>query len=506
MLHAFFLGNLKQDWSGKGTYEMAWLDGSDLAKEVWAFIPKNTLPYLKYISDPDYCHLYSVDAPTFLLDASVEGDPNDAKTISSWRTILIGGMGLGGACRNFGSTCTNCIKTPTTDLGYSSYLALDVTNPNSPVLLWEFSDPALGMSTSGPAIIRIGNGSKNGKWFVIFASGPTGPIDTAYRQFLGRSDQNLKLFVLDLKTGVLVRTIDTGISNAFGGSLYNAALDTDRGDMNSSGNYSDDVFYLGYTKCADSPCTASSTWTKGGALRVITKENPDPGQWSVSTVIDGIGPVTAAVTKLQDRKNGLLWLYFGTGRYYYKTGTTLDDPGNASDPTTLRALYGVQEPCYSSLANDINNTCSSSLTTSDLKDQTSSPASTLGAYSGWYITLDAPTSTYTQERLITDPLAVFSGVVFFTTFSPSSDVCAIGGNTYIWAVEYKSGAQPSALLGKALLQVSTGEIKELTLSSAFSQKEGRRSVAISGVPPKGQGLSVLISPRPLRRILHIQEK
>ena len=511
MLHAFFLGNLKQDWSGKGTYEKAFLDGSDLAKELWAFIPKNSLPYLKYMTDPDYCHLYFVDAPNFLLDASIEGSPNDTKTTNSWKTILIGGMGMGGACRKTGDSCTDCIKTPTTDpsdstqgLGYSSYFAIDVTDPNSPVLLWEFSHPELGMSTSGPAIIRIGNSSKNGNWFVIFASGPTGPINTGYHQFLSRSDQQLRLFVLDLKTGTLQREVETGILNAFGGSLYNAALDTDRGDTNSSGHYSDDVFYLGYTKCADSPCTTSSTWTKGGVLRVITKENPDPGQWVPSIVVDNLGPVTAAVTKLQDRKNGQLWLSFGSGRFYYKLGTTLDDPGDAGDPTTLRALYGVQEPCYSSLANDINNECS--VAAGALKDQTSSPSTSLGAYSGWYINLDAPSSTYKQERVITDPLAVFSGVIFFTTFSPSSDACALGGNTYIWAVDYKSGAQPSALLGKALLQVSTGEIKELTLASAFSQKEGRRSVAISGVPPKGQGLSVLISPRPLRRILHIQEK
>jgi len=73
-------------------------------------------------------------------------------------------------------------------------------------------------------------------------------------------------------------------------------------------------------------------------------------------------------------------------------------------------------------------------------------------------------------------------------------------------VDYKSGANPSSLLGKALVQVSTGEISEVSLASAFSQKGGRRNVGITGVPPKGQGLSVLIGPRPLQKVLHIQEK
>jgi len=94
-------------------------------------------------------------------------------------------------------------------LGFSSYFAIDVTDPENPVLLWEFSHSELGMSTSGPAFIRQGDSTKNGKWFVVFASGPTGPINNIYRQFLGRSDQLLRLFVLDLKTGTLLRKIDT---------------------------------------------------------------------------------------------------------------------------------------------------------------------------------------------------------------------------------------------------------------------------------------------------------
>lgn len=505
-LHAFFLGNLKQNWSGKGSYEKGWLDGSDLAKEVWSFVPKNVLPYLKYLPDQDYCHMYFVDASTFLVDASINGNPEDHKTVNSWKTILIGGMGLGGACRNLGSTCTNCIRTPAADLGYSSYFAIDVTDPNNPVLLWEFSHSELGMSTSGPAIVRQGDSSTNGSWFVVFASGPTGPINTNYRQFLGKSDQPLRLFVLDLKTGTLQRKIETGIANAFGSSLYNATLDTDRGSQLSPGHYRDDALYLGYTKCADSTPTSTSTWTKGGVLRILTGESASPADWAVSMVIDNIGPVTAAVSKLQDRKNGLLWLYFGTGRYYYKLGTSIDDPGSASDTSTLRRIYGVQEPCYSAGTNDMDAACSLSLSEGALVNQSSSPSATIGTSTGWYINLDAPSSGYLQERVITDPLAVFSGVVFFTTYSPSADICAVGGNTYVWAVDYKSGGQSSSLLGKALVQVSTGEIRELSLASAFSGRDNRRSGAVVGVPPKGQGLSVLVGPRPLQKILHIQEK
>ena len=70
--------------------------------------------------------------------------------MNSWRTILIGGMRTGGACRKTGVACngstTDCVNTPKTDpsdstkgLGYSSYFALDVTDQSNPTLLWEFS-------------------------------------------------------------------------------------------------------------------------------------------------------------------------------------------------------------------------------------------------------------------------------------------------------------------------------------------------------------------------------
>lgn len=65
---------------------------------------------------------------------------------------------------------------------------------------------------------------------------------------------------------------------------------------------------------------------------------------------------------------------------------------------------------------------------------------------------------------------------------------------------------PSALRGTALIQVSTGEIKEVPLASAFTDRGGRRSAGFQGVPPKGQGLSAIINPRAMKKILHMQEK
>ncbi len=357
----------------------------------------------------------------------------------------------------------------------------------------------------------------------MFASGPTGPIDTTKHQFMGTSSQNLKLFVVDLKTGTLLRTIDTLIPRAFAGTLSSAVIDTDRSNSQSPGFYSDDAVYVGYTK-VDSSATPNS-WTKGGVLRLLTKENPDPAQWVVSTVIDNISPVTTTVTKLQDRSNKTLWLYFGTGRYFYKN----DDPSI----TVQQRLYGVKESCYStnnrqdhtpllSIAggtdNDIDPTCTDAVSgtlVDQSGDASTAPAATLSATApGWFISLDAANTASLSERDITDPVALSNGNVFFTTFKPSADICKFGGDSLIWALRFNSGAAPpgSTMQGTALMQVSTGAFAEIRLPDAFNNPgnqrlNGRRlAQPIQGVPPTAQGLTLITNPKPVKKFIHIREK
>ena len=512
MLHAFELGKLSFDNLPVNT--AARLETTDVAlgTERWAFIPKGALPYLNYLTSTSYCHIFYVNQPVAIFDASIGAagnDPNGAKTRYTWKTILIGGMGIGGACRNTGTSCTNCVKTPISDVGYSSYFAFDITDPVNPKFLWEFSNPALGFSTTGPAIVRIGDGtkegnSKNGQWFVVFASGPTGPINTTYHQFMGSSDQNLKLFVLDLYTGSKssYTTIDTGITNAFGGSLASSVIDVDRGNPASFSNYTDDALYMGYTKLD------STTWTKGGVIRVLTKGDPLPGNWSVSKLIDNIGPVTTALSKLQDRKaqpTGKFWIYFGTGRYYYR----LNDGALLDDPDSQQAFYGITEPCYNGVTNTLDPNCGTTVTTGNLAVGSSSalPSSKLG----WYISFPSPETGYKAHRVLTQPVASYNGVIYFLTSSPSSDVCSVGGYTYLWAVNYSNGGPPSltALAGMVVTQLSTGQIATPSLktssgASALTLESGRAMAIGQGI--SGGGFSLLGPPKPLRKILHMKER
>lgn len=554
MLHAFKLGKLVLEWAGQDKKlqkaKLVNLDASNpLGHEEWAFIPKNALPYLKYFADPDYCHVYTVDLSPFIFDASI-GDPGSGDISnapkpddgSTWRTILIGGMRYGGACRPTTGACNSttgglpdCVKTPVdiagTSVGYSSYFALDITDtlahPDDPVnyppvLLWEFSDPRLGFAMTGPAVVKIvKDTTTNGNWFVVVGSGPTGPIDPANMQFLGRSDQNLRFFILDLKTGNLLRTIETGIPFAFAGSMINSTYD------HKLANYADDAIYVGFVK----KDAALGTWTQGGVGRILTMEDPNPANWRWGLVLDNIGAVSSAVTHLYNKSTKKLWLFFGTGRYYYEVGPSSDDG------TSRRALYGVKDDSCVTADGDFDpNLCTP--VAGVLTDRTTLPAACIAdpancpePATGWYIWLDSAangvtycdaydvngtcvltsTKNYWAERVITDPVASKTGGVFFTTYRPYNDECGLGGKSFIWALKADTGGSFAyALKGIALLQVSTGSIEQVDISKAFlpgaAGKDSRRTSAMEGVPPTSQGLALMSQPDPMKRIIHMKER
>jgi len=531
MLHAFRLGKLKIEYQGEKIAKLEPIkdqNGSDLTigKEAWAFIPKNVLPYLKYLMDPEYCHLYYVDLDPYVFDASIcnnynsstgvcdgygEMSDNNEKDSHSWRTILIGGLRFGGACGCTDPACVNppdeigCVDSDgnPTDCsnpgaikaveGYSSYFALDITDPENPVFLWEFTDADLGFSTTGPAIIRIGDTNKNGKWFVIFGTGPS--------NYNGEAKGTPYLYVIDLAAAAqdhhpenhLVKINLTSLigSQAFLGRIVNSQGDLLIGTA-KEGNYKDDVFYVGYSYYD------SGEW-KGGVLRIVTAEDPDPNNWKISKLIDDIGPVTASVTHLQDPRNKNLWVFFGEGRYF----TPQDDS------SAQRRIYGIKDPCYNAGTYQMDPSCTTKRTLGQLNDVTDiSGGVPTDEPGGWYLDLDPEDQTHLlgAERNITDPLVTPQGWVFFTTFAPTSDVCGFGGTTYLWAFDYSTGGIPEEMRGRGLLQVSTGVIEELNLTQVFTEKCGRRTQGMTGAPPPSSGLTIVIPPNPVKKVYHWLER
>jgi type IV pilus assembly protein PilY1 len=359
----------------------------------------------------------------------------------------------------------------------STYYALDITNPNAPGYLWEFTDNHLGYSTTGATIVRTGDPDSNGNWFAVFASGPTGPIDTTENKFLADSDQNLHIFVLDLMTGALIRDIDTGITNAFGGSMVNASLDVDRwrDKYNTEGSrYEDDVIYVGYNKK-----TTTGDW-RGGVIRI------SPKTWTWSTVVDttddgNMGPVTAGVAKLVNPKIGsaALYLFFGTGRYNYKLSN-----GTVDDPVDKQYLYAVKEDssCYNK-DNGVFSFCASHGTIL------------------WSKQLAQDDGTYYAERCLTTPTANFNGNIILITYQPFRNVCSTGGATYAWILNYLTGSTSITSGGKYLIMLGGGLIENYETTTG-----GKNFITYTkGTTPIDPGTGIFF-PKPLRKILHIKER
>jgi type IV pilus assembly protein PilY1 len=300
--------------------------------------------------------------------------------------------------------------------------------------------------------------------------------------------------------------------------MINTTIDVDM-------DYQDDAVYLGYVKRTTS---SPFTWTDGGVGRLFTKESTNPTNWDWHAVVDGIGPVTSSVAKLQNNKYHNLFLYFGTGRYFYEILTNVDDPASQ------RKIFGVKDPCFTS-SNAFDTACTDTLSVSasactatwsgpvcNVTDVASAPTEATAnntSFKGWYVNLDLSGNyTYTEggtpvprayraERVITDPLSTSTGLIFFTTYKPYNDECGLGGKSFIWSLRYNTGGAPgSRLKGVALLQVSTGSIEQLDLSTAFNEAGGRKTSALEGVPPTQQGLSLLSTPPPIKKVIHIREK
>jgi len=478
MLHVFKIGKLERNISGSNVVK---LEENDVRKEVWTFIPLNVLPYLRFLADPDYCHLYYVD-----LSPQIVRTPDN-------RIILIGGLRLGGATGSTGEGAINppgwacptsfwdfikdacyscasytfgfsfmCNFIPSTPpdysscIGLSSYFAIDITDPEDPKFLWEFSHKDLGFAYSGPTFIYKGS-----KTYVMFGSGPI--------NYQGDSNQNLKYFVIDLEGDNLHNPtiIDTGIANAFSGRMNYKGLDF-------NGDRDTDYVFVGYARKDGD----MNNW-KGGLLMFDVRES-NPSSWSFSKhFTDAQGPVTAKVEFGMCYER--FYVYFGSGRWFYKADNVLSGQ--------KERIYGVPLICDTSkcelveaVASNPDNVCT------DAKNK---------VIRAWYRELELGNEDYLKERNITDPALTDQNVVLFTTIEPTADPCKFGGRTRIWALNCATGGAITdycsvykidleELEGTALLQLSGGNIEKIDLKDIPSQtSSGETTEWTTGTAPEG---------------------
>jgi type IV pilus assembly protein PilY1 len=562
MLHAIKTGVLTTNGMDPTKHQVETFMGipdASMGTELWAFIPQNSLPYLRCLAvpPPSSCHLYYNDLSPYMATMVSNGVP---------KTILIGGMRLGGgsiqasspanycfssAGLSNGQTCaqhSNCTTAPYNSscspayptnvppdtcpggvvtcannatcynpsncTGLSSYYALDVTDPENPVLLWEFSHPFLGYTYSGPAVIHKFSDPVHltgDQYFVMFLSGPTGASD-------GSSIQDVQAFVLTLNSSLGISSIyynDLGQKNGFGGRLFTNGLSVN-GDP-----YTDFVFF-GYSSA---PNGATGSW-QGGIGVVNTNYtdptdalNPQNWNWDLTTYSNIAQlPVTAQIGTGQCFNQ--TYLFAGTGRYFFPQ----DNYGSTAN-SGLNSIMGIPFARYCSNGTSSNyqvctqnsdcttglfTSCRTATPTVNSLTQTTTACSALQnsnqniAGAAWRYNLDAASAdgTYLTERMITDPSApvvsnnTSNDIAYFVSSEPTMDPCGYGGQTRVWGINCATGGAindqscngftVTNTAGTLYLQTSTGAVYKIDNSSSFTAAGGRATQFFPGMPPETQ--------------------
>ena len=491
MLHAFHMGFIKN--IGKTLNPAKLCDDSSastcthtrIGKEAWAFVPKDAMPYLRYMANPDYNHIYTVDLKPFIVNMGS-------------RVILIGGMRLGGSTD---ATDADAINPPsdTGIIGRSAYYALDITDPLSPEYLWRYAPDSMGFSYSGSAYVKRRDSRGNWHYFVMFASGPT--------TYEGRSTQDLQIFTVDLFTGEEKdvfgdKPSELGINNAFGGRLFTNGLDIDDDGQT-------DFIFLGLTENA----AGAYSKMKGGVIKIWTgSEDPKKWDYDKTYLAFNSNPITAPIKVMDCFPDQLSFpfLYFGTGRYFVSNDETQDTNLDVNYLYGVPFNYGADNTPIKGGSSINSSNSASAVTCATLDNINTNPLK-----AAWHISLEAAGGNYLRERCYSDPSITEHDIVFFDTARPTDVVCECGGQARSWVVNCASGRAITDVLCTGtdkyvvdkkvqftyLIQRSGGDIQQYD-EDEFDQNSDRTTGWEEGVPSEQGGLPTFPSGSMLGTILY----
>ncbi len=392
-------------------------DGST-GVEKWAFMPSTVLPNLYKLADNNYSvnHRYLLDGAPMI---------GDIWTGSAWKTILVGGLGAGGR----------------------SYYALDITDPNSPVALWEFTDTHLGLAFGNPIITKRADGT----WVVVVSSG--------YNNNVAGGDGNGRMYVLNAHTGALITSIQTNtgpstpagtVATPSGLAKLNAWVDSEI-DNTAKRFYGGDL--LGNIWRFDIDSTVAPNNAALRMARLLAGTTPQP----ITTL-----PLLAELTQ-----GGIKYpvVFVGTGKYLETA-----DLSNTAQQT----IYAVKDPMTNTELGDVrggSTLVKQTLTTTKNADGATIRTGTKNAVdwsakNGWYV--DLPSA---GERVNVDPLLIFNSLSVAGNI-PSSDACTIGGESFFYQFDISTGG--SAINGSDTVGTWTGNTMIVGLSAVQLEKDGQQ--------------------------------
>lgn len=449
---------------------------SEGGSEVFAYAPHTLLDSMDALTNPAYTHNYFVDGPPVAGDAYFDADGDSD---NEWRTVVVGTLGAGGKGVFALDTTFLSPSDPTYETAETSFTANRV--------LWEINSSStdfseLGFTMGQASIVKMANGA----YAAVFGNG-----------YNSASHKSI-LYIVDIKTGHLIRAINTNIGTPTSKNGLSTPITVD-----INGDRVVDAIYAGDLQ---------------GNLWKFDVSSSNPSQWDVSFKSSGnpaplyrarsagnqIQPITAK-PQIGKHNNGGVMVYFGTGKYF-ETG----DHQVGSTPL-VHTFYGIRDTCVK-VAGDTGN-CSSTFPNSNrthlvaqnilLEDRFIMPGATeaeVNAQSiritsdhtvdyatkrGWYMDLKLSSSTTgVGERVVSHPL-LRGGRIIFTTLIPSDNACASGGTSWIMELDALTGRRllksPFELTGNNL--INGEDLVSLLLEDgvySINPATGKRT-AVSGI-------------------------
>ncbi len=200
------------------------------------------------------------------------------------------------------------------------------------------------------------------------------------------------LIVLNPATGAVLNRILLGTAVAGNKTTRAVAIDKD---------------FNGYEDCVYIGDLAGRLW------RLNLNTNP----WTKTLLFSGSQPIQGNPVVTMDAL-GRPMVFFGTGQFLTATDPTT---------TTTQSIYGI-----------IDNGTTATCTVDSLVNQTSAINAVPAGKRGWYVNL----VNASGERSTRNP-ALINGTLYVTTYLPSTDACAGGGQSWLYALDYKDGSAPN---------------------------------------------------------------
>jgi type IV pilus assembly protein PilY1 len=346
-------------------------------QENWAIVPSQMMSKMYKLADTSYAttHNFYVDGNISVMDAQISGN---------WKTVLITGMGAGG----------------------NGYMAVDVTDPNNPSVLWEIcnssictsSDADMGLSFGNPIITKR---KFDGKWVAYLSSG--------YDNVSGKG----VIYEVDLTSGVILRKLVTGTGqaspyNQAGISKINAYYDNFNADNTAVYLYAGDL--------------------NGNVWKWDLGSSSNTTATLLAQAVDPSGNAQPITTKIEVGKiDNNIMLYFATGQFL-----------NNSDYTTIQiqSVYGIKDTdTQLGVLRNNGNVVKQTITTGSISSTGSNLDVDLSSKMGWYFDL----TSQMGERVNVD-VTLALGVLNVVTNIPGNSSCTAGGNSWIYQVDYAKGS------------------------------------------------------------------